>query len=92
MTADPPYDIALAPAARRSLAEGLPEQVAAAVIEFITGSLINAPRMVGKPLVGQLSGVWSARRGSYRVLYRIDEPGRTVLVVRIDHRRDAYRP
>ena len=91
MTEDTPYDIGLAPAARRALAEELPEQVAAAIIEFLTGSLIEQPRLVGKPLVGQLSGVWSARRGSYRVLYRIDEPRRTVLVIRIDHRRDAYR-
>lgn len=86
------YDIALAPAARRALAEDLPEPVAAAIIEFLTGSLLEHPRVVGKPLAGQLSGVWSARRGSYRVLYRIDEPQRTVLVIRIDHRRDAYRP
>ncbi len=91
MTADGPYDIALSPASRRSLAEDLPEQVAAAIIEFLTGSLIDAPRTVGKPLVGQLSGVWSARRGAYHILYRIDETERTVLVVRIDHRRDAYR-
>ena len=92
MTADGPHDIALSPASRRSLAEGLPEQVAAAIIEFLTGSLIDAPRTVGKPLVGQLCGVWSARRGAYRVLYRIDEPRQTVLVIRIDYRRDAYRP
>ena len=91
MTEDVPYDIALAPTARRALAEALPEQVAAAIIEFLTGSLLEHPRVVGKPLVGHLSGVWSARRGSYRVLYRIDEPQRTVLVIRIDHRRDAYR-
>ena len=87
-----PYDVALAPAARRAIAEDLPENVATAIIEFLTSSLIARPRVVGKPLAGSLAGVWSARRGAYRVLYRIDEPRRTVLVIRVDHRSDAYRP
>jgi mRNA interferase RelE/StbE len=91
MTDGSAYDLALAGAARRALADDLPEPVAAAVIEFITGALIEQPRVVGKPLHEPLRGVWAARRGAYRVLYRIDEPGHTVLVIRIDHRSDAYR-
>jgi mRNA interferase RelE/StbE len=47
---------------------------------------------VGKPLRSDLAGIHSARRGTYRVLYRINEEGREVIVVRIDHRSDAYRP
>ena len=92
MTDDSPFDLALGAAARRALAEGLSESVAAAIIEFITGALIEKPRVMGKPLHEPLQGVWIARRGAYRVLYRIDEPRRTVLVIRIDHRSDAYRP
>ena len=91
MTADSPYDLALGPGARRALAEDLSESVASAIIEFVTGALIKGPRVVGKPLHEPLQGIWAARRGAYRVLYRIDEPGRTVFVIRIDHRSDAYR-
>lgn len=91
MTDDSPFDLALGPAARRALAEDLSESVAAAIIEFITGALLEKPRVVGKPLHVPLQGIWIARRGAYRVLYRIDEPGGTVLVIRIDHRSDAYR-
>lgn len=91
MTDNSPYDLALGAAARRALAEDLSESVAAAIIEFITGALVEQPRVVGKPLHEPLRGVWAARRGAYRVLYRIDEPGHTVLVIRIDHRSDAYR-
>lgn len=91
MTDDSPFDLALGPAATRALAGDLSESVAAAIIEFITGALIDRPRVVGKPLNEPLQGVWAARRGAYRVLYRIDEPRRTVLVIRIDHRSDAYR-
>lgn len=91
MTENSGYDLALGASARRALAQDLPESVAAAVIEFITGALVERPHVVGKPLHEPLHGIWSARRGAYRVLYRIDEPGRTVLVIRIDHRSDAYR-
>jgi mRNA-degrading endonuclease RelE of RelBE toxin-antitoxin system len=33
----------------------------------------------------------SARRGTYRVIYRIDDKARVVTVVDIAHRRDIYR-
>ncbi|WP_460626861.1 type II toxin-antitoxin system RelE family toxin [Intrasporangium mesophilum] len=39
-----------------------------------------------------IRGIHSARRGTYRVLYRINESQREVVVLRVDHRRDAYRP
>lgn len=69
----------------------LPEAVAAAVINFLTTALVREPRRVGKPLRGDLAGVWAARRGSYRVLYRVREEPREVVVVRVEDRRDAYR-
>jgi mRNA-degrading endonuclease RelE of RelBE toxin-antitoxin system len=34
----------------------------------------------------------SARRGSYRIVYEIDERQRLVIVLRIEHRSTAYRP
>jgi mRNA interferase RelE/StbE len=86
------YELVLTPPARRALTERLPEPVAAAVIDFLTTALVHQPRRVGKPLRGELAGVWAARRGTYRVLYRVREESREVIVVRIEHRRDAYRP
>lgn len=92
MSDDREYELVLTAPARRALTERLPEAVAAAVIEFITTSLVQQPRRVGKPLRGQLAGIWSARRGTYRILYRLGEQPREVIVVRIEHRRDVYRP
>ena len=89
---DQPYEIVLTPPARRAITDDLPEAVAAAVIDFVTTALLDNPRRVGKPLRNDLDGIWSARRGTYRVLYRIRENPREVVVLRIDHRRDAYRP
>jgi mRNA interferase RelE/StbE len=85
------YELVLTPPARRAVAERLPEAVAAAVIDFLTTGLIQHPRVVGRPLRGELAGIWSARRGTYRILYRISESPREVVVLRVDHRRDAYR-
>ncbi len=92
---DEAYALPLASSARRVLVEGpprgLPLPVAAAVTEFLTGPLLDNPHRVGKPLTRELSGYHAARRGAYRVIYRIDEAERTVHVVRIDHRADVYR-
>jgi mRNA-degrading endonuclease RelE of RelBE toxin-antitoxin system len=87
------YELVVTPPAARALAEGLPEAVAAAVIEFLTTVLVGEPRRVGKPLRRELSGIYSARRGTYRVLYRINEERerREVVVLRVEHRRDIYR-
>ena len=92
---DDAYALSLAPSAHRILAQGpprgLPVAVAAAVTEFLTGALLDNPHRVGKPLARELSGYHSARRGAYRVIYRIDDAERVVHVVRIDHRADVYR-
>lgn len=92
MSQEDEYELILTPPARRALTERLPEAVAAAVIEFLTTALVRQPRRVGKPLRGDLAGLWAARRGTYRVLYRLRDDPREVIVVRIEHRRDAYRP
>ncbi len=85
------YTLIITPTARRQLAQQLPEAVAFAAHEFIVGALLNNPQRVGKRLQAPLDDRHSARRGTYRVIYRIDEEERTVTVVDITHRRDAYR-
>ena len=86
------YELVLTPPARRAIEDVLPEAVAVAVIDFVTTALLDNPRRVGKPLRDDMAGVWAARRGTYRVLYRINDDLREVVVLRVDHRRDAYRP
>lgn len=86
------YELVVARGAARAIAEQFPEVVSAAVIDFITGALIENPQRVGRVLRNELAGIHSARRGTYRVLYRIDDVEHTVTVLRIDHRGDVYRP
>lgn len=87
---DERYAIRFQPAARRAITQRLPEPVAAAVLEFCDAALALSPRRVGKPLFGPLAGCHGARRGTYRIVYRIDEQSRTVEVLDIDHRADIY--
>jgi mRNA-degrading endonuclease RelE of RelBE toxin-antitoxin system len=86
------YELIVTSPAARAIAEHLPEPVAAAAIEFLTTALLREPRRVGKPLRGELAGVWSARRGTYRILYRVHDDPREVIVLRVEHRGDVYRP
>ncbi|MDR0345654.1 MAG: type II toxin-antitoxin system RelE/ParE family toxin [Nocardiopsaceae bacterium] len=88
---EPGYAIAWTTPARRTLTR-LPEKVATAVVEFLYGSLAASPRRVGKPLKLGLKGLHSARRGDYRVIYRVEDDRRRVTVVAIEHRSDVYRP
>jgi mRNA-degrading endonuclease RelE of RelBE toxin-antitoxin system len=83
-----PFPIAWAPSAKRAL-ERLPEKVAAAAVEFIYGTLAENPQRVGKPLRRELEGLHSARRGDFRIVYRISDK---VTIVAVDHRADVYCP
>jgi len=85
------YRLVIAPTARRQLTDSLPEAVANAAYEFVVGPLLENPYRVGKELRPPLADRYSARRGTYRVLYRIDDQQLTVTVLTIAHRSDAYR-
>ena len=81
------WRLEVAPASERTLAR-LSTKVAAAIVEFLVGPLLAASGTVGKPLRRELEGYHVARRGAYKIIYRIMAEER---VVRVVHRADAYR-
>ena len=85
------YRLKVARSAASALTDQLPEAVASAVVEFLNGPLLENPQRVGKRLRAPLDGRWSARRGQYRVIYKIDDADSTVVVLQVSHRSDAYR-
>lgn len=85
------YSVRFSASARRALSETLPEKVAAAAFEFIMGALSDNPQRLGKQLHEPLFPLYSARRGEYRVIYRIVENELIIDVISIAHRGDAYR-
>jgi mRNA interferase RelE/StbE len=85
------YELLITATARRQLAESLPTSIAFAAYEFIIGPLPENPQRVGNQLMAPLDDRHSARRGTYRVIYRIDEQQMTVTVLAVSARSDAYR-
>jgi len=85
------YEIRFQAAARRAIAQQLPQAVAAAALEFCAAALTENPHRAGKPLFGPLAGCYGARRGTYRIVYRIDQGSRVVHVLDIGHRSEIYR-
>ncbi len=86
----PRWRLVVAPSVDRALAR-LPEKAAAAVVEFMLGPLVEGPHRVGHRLRRELEGLWAARRGPYRVVYEVDDEGREIHVLRVDHQADVYR-
>ena len=86
-----PYQVRVTGPALRCI-DRLPRRVAAAVVEFVTGRLVDSPARIGKPLRGRFAGLYAARVGEYRVRYRIDDDVRVVVVLHVAHHADAYRP
>jgi mRNA interferase RelE/StbE len=87
---EPSFQVTWSPTAQRDL-QRLPEKVVTAVAEFVYGALVANPHRVGRPLHLELAGLHAARRGSYRVVYRIDNQLRQVRIESVDHRSDVYR-
>jgi mRNA interferase RelE/StbE len=86
----PEYRTVLTGAALRSL-RAVPPRVAEPLVAFIFGGLAEQPKRRGKPLQGELTGRWAARRGDYRIVYRLDDDTATMYVLKIARRADVYR-
>lgn len=84
------WAVRLSPSAIRAL-ERLPHKVAAAIAEFITATLPTDPRTLSKPLRFELEGWRVARRGHYRVTFRVIDADRILYIGRIEHRAHVYR-
>ena len=49
------------------------------------------PRVHGKPLKGNLSGIWRYRVGDYRLFAKIEDQKLVVFLFDVGHRRDVYK-
>ena len=72
----------------------LDSQSAGRVLRFLRDRVapLDDPRSIGQAFKGERFGeFWRYRIGDYRVVARIEDAERLVLVLRIGHRREVYR-
>ncbi|MGH3728460.1 MAG: type II toxin-antitoxin system RelE family toxin [Micromonosporaceae bacterium] len=67
-----------------------PRPAFVAALKAIVGLAHDARPDGVKKLVGS-GRDWRVRIGEYRIIYEIDDSARTVTVLHVSHRRDAYR-
>jgi mRNA interferase RelE/StbE len=83
------YRITFARSARREL-EALETQLVARIWARIQALGVQ-PRPPGCRKVQGEAAAWRIRVGDYRVLYEIEDATRTIDIVAVRHRGDAYR-
>lgn len=60
-----------------------------ALLQRLQGT--NDPRKTGKPLHGEMAGLWRYRSGDYRIICFFEEPTSRIRVMRLGHRKSVYR-
>ena len=83
------YSIVVLPTARRALRK-IPKRELRRISEKID-LLATDPRPPDARAIQQQKGISRLRVGDYRVLYRVRDDIVEIIVVRIAHRKDAYR-
>jgi len=62
------------------------------IVRFLQERVLGRdPRRLGKNLSGDKAGLWRYRVGDYRLICRINDQAETVRILRVAHRREAYR-
>ncbi|NTW84376.1 MAG: type II toxin-antitoxin system RelE/ParE family toxin [Chlorobiaceae bacterium] len=84
------WKIELTASAEKELAK-LDKSAAGRIIKYLRDRVAIEPRASGKALRGDHSGLWRYRFGDYRVICEIYDDRISVLVVRVGHRKEAYR-
>lgn len=83
------YNINISPGVRKQI-DGLPINIKSKIDSVIVDILANNPYL-GKPLKGDLRGRYSYRVTDYRIIYSILKQELVVWIIKVMHRREAYR-
>jgi len=83
------YKVFWKEAARNNL-QNITRNIALKIYDRIENHLVQAPKQLGKALVGQYKGLYRYRYGDYRVLYEIDLENKSIIIVRIGNRKEVY--
>jgi len=85
------WEVEYLPVARKAITR-LDNRVATRIVAKFEGDVLaRDPRTLGEALACAFAGLRRVRIGDYRVIFRIEAERVTVLVVKVAHRREAYR-
>ena len=84
------YELIIKPTAEKSL-DKLPRPIRRRIVDAMM-ELRNNPRPAGVVKLAGDANFWRIHIGSYRVVYEIHDDQLMVLVLRVAHRKDVYRP
>jgi mRNA interferase RelE/StbE len=85
------YKVKLSNTAKKQLAK-LDKPIAKRIIQWMRERIetYDNPRLWGEPLVGEFSGLWKYRIGTFRLICEIKDNLLIVLVLEIGHRKEIY--
>lgn len=81
------YELILSPKAENQLKKTSRAHQKALIETF--GEIVEDP-LLGKPLSRELTGKFSFRVGAFRLVYKVDQIDKRVIVLRIGHRSKIY--
>lgn len=63
------------------------------IVNWIDKNLVRSedPRLLGRPLKGNLKEYWRYRVGNYRIIAEINDAEIKILIIGIGHRKDVYK-
>jgi mRNA interferase RelE/StbE len=84
------YEIIIKPTAEKCL-DKIPRPARRRIADAME-ELRGNPRPAGAVKMAAHENLWRVRIGAYRVVYEIHDDRLVILVLRVAHRKDAYRP
>jgi mRNA interferase RelE/StbE len=85
-----PYELIIKPTAEKSL-DKLPHPIRGRIVDALK-QLRDNPRPTQSVKLTGDENLWRIRIGNYRMVYEIHDAKLVVLVLRVAHRKDVYRP
>lgn len=86
------YEVIFTDSALKELKK-LDKPVVRAIKNWVVKNLVDCvdPRMHGKPLKGNLKGVWRYRVGDYRLFADIQDDKLVIFLFEVAHRKEIYK-
>lgn len=83
------YAIIISSRAKKDI-DSLPDNIKSRIANVLYNVLSPNP-FLGKALKADLKGLYSYRVGDYRIIYNILKRELIIQIIKISHRREAYR-